>query len=301
MKNSGYEYRDQIDMRGGGITVSAYLALKYRHSSESVWRERVERGEIFLDGGLVRLDTVLKPGRLLVWRRPPWDEPAVPLFYCIIHEDDDLFAVAKPSGLPSMPAGGFLEHTLLMLVRKSHPEAAPIHRLGRGTSGAVLFARTARARSVLSEGLRNNQITRIYRALATGMPSAQEFTIDTPIGPTAHQKLGTVYSACAGGKRALSRVRVLEERGDNCLLEVTIKTGRPHQIRIHLAFAGHPLAGDPLYAAGAAIRDPDALPGDCGYLLHAESLYFRHPATGSDFEIRCPPPPELERKRNSAA
>jgi 23S rRNA pseudouridine1911/1915/1917 synthase len=94
---------------------------------------------------------------------------------------------------------------------------------------------------------------------------------------------------------------VLEEKGDVSLLEVRIKTGRPHQIRIHLAFAGHPLAGDPLYAAGGTIRDPDALPGDCGYLLHAERLYFRHPVIKSDFEIRCLPPPELEtnvRKRS---
>ena len=96
------------------------------------------------------------------------------------------------------------------------------------------------------------------------------------------------------GKNALSLVSLLEAREDTSLLEVRIETGRPHQIRIHLAFAGHPLSGDPLYAAGAAIRNPEALPGDCGYLLHAERLYFHHPTTGLALDIRCSPPPELE-------
>jgi 23S rRNA pseudouridine1911/1915/1917 synthase len=297
MKNSGYEYHELIHFRDCGSSVLTYLTLKYRHSSRDVWRERIERGEIFLDGHQVRRDTVLKAGRRLIWRRPPWEEPDVPLTFSIIHEDTDLLAVAKPSGLPTMPAGGFLDHTLLTLVRKRWSEATPVHRLGRGTSGVVLFARTARARSILGATLRNNEITRIYRALATGVPCLQMFTVDAPIGPVSHSKLGTIHSACAGGRPAFSRVRVLEKRGDTSLLEVAIETGRPHQIRIHLAFAGHPLVGDPIYASGAAIRNQDALPGDCGYLLHAERLCFSHPGTKSELEIICPPPPELVERR----
>ena len=211
----------------------------------------------------------------------------------MLYEDDDLLSVAKPSGLPTLPAGGFLDHTLLRLVRKSRPEASPIHRLGRGTSGVVLFARTARAGSNICAAWRRNEVVKIYRGLAAGCPAEDNFTIEVPIGPVPHPKIGTVNAACPDGKFALSRVSVLERRGATSLLEIRIETGRPHQIRIHLAFAGFPLVGDPLYAAGGAINDSEALPGDIGYLLHAQRLCFCHPATGLPFETQCPPPPEL--------
>ncbi len=134
---------------------------------------------------------------------------------------------------------------------------------------------------------------KIYRGLATGCPDEDNFIIDTPIGPVPHPKIGTVNAACPDGKFALSKVRVLERRNGVSLLEIRIETGRPHQIRIHLSFAGYPLVGDRLYTAGGTINDPEALPGDTGYLLHAERLRFNHPATGLPFEIKCPPPPEL--------
>jgi 23S rRNA pseudouridine1911/1915/1917 synthase len=292
--NRGYEYRERIDHHGSGLPVLTYLSGSYRHSSKEEWENRLKLGEVFLDGIAARADTILRSGQMLVWRRSPWDEPDVPFVYAVLYEDQHLLGVAKPCGLPTVPGGGFLEHTLLQLVRKSYPEATPIHRLGRGTSGVVLFARSKEARSFLCADMRQRRMTKVYRALAGGTPLLDHFSIETPIGPVPHPLLGTIHAACSTGKRALSRVRILERRTDASLLEVIIETGRPHQIRIHLAAAGYPLVGDPLYAAGGGLRSGEAvLPGAIGYQLHAERLCLRHPSTESFFEISCCPPPEL--------
>jgi 23S rRNA pseudouridine1911/1915/1917 synthase len=116
-------------------------------------------------------------------------------------------------------------------------------------------------------------------------------TISTPIGPVPHALLGSLHAASPQGKPSLTRVTVLERRADCFLCDVHIATGRPHQIRIHLAAAGHPLVGDPLYVRGG-IPAPDtrALPGDPGYLLHAAEMSLLHPRTRRKVVITCEPP-----------
>lgn len=296
--NRGFEYRVQIHGRYAGLTVPAFLASRYHHSSEEEWKSRLDKGEILLNGVQAHPGVVLEPGVWLVWRRPPWEEPDVPRAYELLYEDNDLLAVAKPAGLPTAPAGGFLENTLLALVRWRYPEATPLHRLGRGTSGIVLFARTRRAKSGVCAAMRRREVTKIYRALASGLPGNDSFLVDTRIGPVPHPRLGTIHAASPDGKFALSRVIVLERRSKASLVEVRIETGRPHQIRVHLAAAGHPLVGDPLYTTGGGFSESTtALPGDCGYLLHAVRLRLQHPVTGACLEILCTPPPELRHTR----
>src|SRR5690606_31211491 len=138
------------------------------HSAEPVWRERFEAGELELQGRRASPDDVLRAGDWLVWHRPPWVEPPVPLSFDLLFEDEHLLAVSKPSGLPTLPGGGFLEHTLLALVRARAPEASPMHRLGRGTSGLVLFGRTPLAGKALQQQWRGRQVKKLYLALASG-------------------------------------------------------------------------------------------------------------------------------------
>lgn len=294
MLNHGWSYSDRIGRDDAGRTALGYLAARYRHSTPQDWAQRFGRGEIEIDGTAAGAEQPLRCGQVVVWHRPAWAEDAVPRTFAIVHEDDHLVVVDKPSGLPTLPAGGFLDNTLLALLRACCPEARPVHRLGRHTSGLVVFARTPAAAAALSRAWRRNEVVKLYRALASGAPPWDERLIDSPIGPVAHPMLGTVHAASPAGKPSRSVARVLERRRDMSILEVRIETGRPHQIRIHLAAVGHPLVGDPLYAVGGGLRPGDpGLPGDGGYLLHAQSLGLRHPASGEALELHAPPPPPL--------
>lgn len=291
--NAGFVYREQVGPEAAGRTVLDHLAARHRHSTADAWRARIEAGEVLVGHERAGPASVLRPGDWVAWRRPPWEEPPVPLAFAVLGRDASLLAVAKPRGLPSIPNGGFLEHTLLHLVRARYPEAAAMHRLGRGTSGVLLFARTAQARQAVSAAWRTGQVEKVYRALVTGVPDRARFTVDAAIGLVDHPRLGRLHAVVAGGKAARSHVRVLAARDGNALVEVTIPTGRPHQIRIHMAAAGHPLVGDPLYVAGGGPAPDGALPGDPGYRLHAHRLRLPHPATGTSVAFECSPPPDL--------
>ena len=292
--NRGWSYREQVGPGAAGVTLLAYLANTRTHSTEAEWAERLERGEVEVEGALAGVDTVLTPGQIVVWHRPPWHEADVPTDYAVIHEDEAIIAVNKPSGLPTMPAGGFLERTLLSLVRARDPDASPLHRLGRHTSGLVLFARTRAAASALARAWRDRDVRKTYRALGLGITRTEMFVIDAPFGPVPHPVIGTVQAACEGGKPSHSVAMVLEARRNQTLFSVDIATGRPHQVRIHMAFAGHPLSGDPMYDFGGGLKRHPGLPGDGGYHLHAERLQFTHPITGKPISLRAVPPPELQ-------
>lgn len=299
--NQGFEYRKLVGNDAAGLPAIDYLCRCYPAFTREEWRARIDSGRVRLDGTPVREDHILRPGGRLSWLRPPWEEPEVPREFAILFKDDFVLAVAKPSGLPTLPNGGlFMENTLLSLVRRRFPKAVPLHRLGRGTSGIVLFALDAAAAAAIAPEWQRREVLKIYRALAAGCPVEDRFTVDVPIGPVPHPALRTVHAASPEGKPAHSEVTVLQRRESASLLEIRITTGRPHQIRIHLAAAGYPLAGDPLYVAGG-IPAPEskALPSDLGYHLHNEVLGFHHPTKGW-LEIRCAPPPLLRLAQTEA-
>jgi 23S rRNA pseudouridine1911/1915/1917 synthase len=293
-RNDGYAYEEQLGPGAEGVPLLEYLCRRYPHSSATEWSMRVLSGDVILDSRAAAPDEGLRHGARLTWRRPPWDEPEAPLAYDVLHDDGDVLAVSKPAGLPTLPGANFLQTTLLFQVRLRAPDAIAIHRLGRWTSGVVLFARHRRAAAELSRQLRAREIGKRYRALASGLPDWDGLTVDHPIGPVPHPWLGSVHAASAAGRPALSRIDVLERRADSFLCDVRIETGRPHQIRIHLAFAGHPLLGDPLYGIGG-VPGPGscAVPGAPGYSLHAAEAVFRHPSDGRLMRVSSPPPEAL--------
>jgi 23S rRNA pseudouridine1911/1915/1917 synthase len=311
--NQGWSYRDQVKAQSVGQTVLAYYVQQYPHSSQVEWQTRIETGQILLDQQPTEPETRLQKGQWLTYTRPPWQEPEVPLNFEILYADSDILVVSKPSGLPVLPGGGFLEHTLLWQLQCQFPHETPIpiHRLGRGTSGLMVLGRSHLARRQLSAQMRQHSV--LLQQVEAGMDLAQlsfrktylayispgnypdQFICTQPIGKLSYPHLGYVYGVCATGKPAYSACQVCERGPFGSLVEVTILTGRPHQIRIHLAASGYPLVGDPLYAIGgvpstSVTAKKLVVPGDCGYWLHAAQLCFQHPRTEKTLRFDTPRP-----------
>lgn len=289
LKNSGYSFRKILGPSAAGHTTLSYLVEHFPHSTRGEWEARIHAQEIRVDEAIAIGSERLKPGGVLVWDRPGWIEPEVPVEYQNLYRDEHLLAVCKPSGLPTLPGAGFYRNTLLTLVRHAFPSATPLHRLGRFTSGIVLFALDRKTSSTMSQ--RWGAVQKEYRTLVTGNFEFDSVCITTPIGLLPHPRLGNIHGASWSGKASRSVVTVLHRRQRTTLCSVDLLTGRPHQIRIHLASIGHPLVGDPVYGSGGRIIDENpGLPGDAGYFLHAHRIRFEHPVHGKTTSIDAPLP-----------
>lgn len=263
-----------------------FFDRRWRHSSRSEWAEHIAAGRITVDGNHVHdTELMLAAGQIVNYHRQPWVEPLPlpPQNLAVLYEDADVVAFFKPAGLPVMPSEMYYEHTAMAVLRrmyrgtKSHDSRkrntrtgsatsqseepdlveeqtsipSPAHRLGAWTTGVLLCARSDQARRSLPAQFQRRTVTKEYRALAVGTAMADEFSVRDPIGLIPHPGMpGGVWAVCKGGKSAVSHCRVIQRRQTSTLLAVQIETGRPHQIRIHLAAAGCPLVGDPFYGSG---------------------------------------------------
>jgi 23S rRNA pseudouridine1911/1915/1917 synthase len=295
--NQGWTYTDHLPSTAAGQSVLDYYTGQYPHSAREQWQARIEQGQILLDGQRVTQQTTLKAGQTLTYHRLPWQEPSVPLDFEVLYEDEDLWAIAKPSGLPVLPGGDCLEHTLLHQLRRRYPEETPVpvHRLGRGTSGLMLIAKSRAAREGLSAQFRARSLSKIYRALIGPTDLPERFTCHYPIGKLPYAPMGYLHAHVPNGLDAHSDCHILRRDPNSTLVDVSILTGRAHQIRIHLAAAGYPLLGDPLYEAGGLpAAGSSAIPSDGGYWLHAHRVRFVHPRTGKTLSITAEPPAVLQ-------
>jgi 23S rRNA pseudouridine1911/1915/1917 synthase len=317
--NGGWIYRDRVQSAQAGVEVSAFYASRHRHSDRTLWRARLAAGEIQRNGEILPEDVPLAAGDRLAWHRPAWIEGAVPAAWAVLHDDGDLLVIDKPAGLPVLPAGGWLEHTVLRLLERRHAHdpagvPRPVHRLGRFTSGLLVCARRPQTRAWLSARLRESTAGQTlpvagpsgcgkhYRALLVpgvlSLPLGGVQTLLTPIGRRPHPRLGLIWCAVdglqAGDLAARSDLMLLERSRGADLVEVAIASGRPHQIRIHCAALGAPLLGDPLYGPGGLVST-EARPGDGGYQLQAWRLELPLPA-GERLALEAPNPLALPRQ-----
>jgi 23S rRNA pseudouridine1911/1915/1917 synthase len=307
MLNRGHAYTTVITGKYHGRTLLSHLASLYPHSTPQAWQQKLNNCEVTVNGVTATGNESLISGQTLVWNRPPWIEPDTPQHFEVLFDDPHLLAVNKPGGLPTLPGGGFMENTLLRLVQKQTPNANPVHRLGRGTTGIVLFAKTAQAASKLGADWNTSRVQKIYWALAQNIARQDAYEILTPIGLVPHPRIGSVWAANPSGKPSRSSAKVISRAPSSTALsstaststasinttgtttfEVTLHSGRPHQIRIHLASIGHPLVGDPLYgSSGQPLENLPGLPGDGGYFLHARFLKFHHPITDEQINLEA--------------
>lgn len=278
-------------------------------------RTRVQRllieGHVTVDGRAGRKSERVAEGTVVQVRVPaavPVDIEAEPIPIDVLWEDEDLLVVDKAAGMVVHPAPGHRSGTLVNALLYHTPNlsgvggrARPgiVHRLDRDTSGLLVVAKTDRAHVTLSDALRARRMRRIYRAVAWGHLSDSPVTIDAPIArdPRDRKRMAVVE----GGRRALTRVRVREHWRSAELLDVALRTGRTHQIRVHLAHLGHPVVGDAVYGAGwqkglggptrrwvdeLARRTPRQF-------LHAAELSFDHPISGERMRFTSDLPPDL--------
>jgi len=278
------------------------LALIRLHPSLSRRRARdvIEKGQVSVDGTLVReAGHPVGEGARIAWDPNRKALSRVRCSLPILHEDEHVLVVDKPAGLLSVPtspapAG---EDTALLRVRDYVARLRPrggyverVHRLDRDTSGALAFALSRSARAGLIRLFRDHRIERVYLAIVDRPPDGDEGAIDAPLRDEWVSGRRGVARPGDQGVPALTRWRVRERLADGALLEVTLETGRQHQVRVHLAHASMPIVGDPVYGVPGtgprAARRP---------MLHAWRLGLDHPVTGRRLQVESPIPDDFSR------
>jgi len=299
-----------------GTRLDRFLAGRIPDVSRSRLQRWIEEGKITVEGfeGVAKSSLPLKTGWTIVLDRPApptstlTPEP-VPLH--IVHEDDDLLVINKPPGLSVHPGAGEPRPTLAHALLHHDPgrtwPGSPerpgiVHRLDRDTSGLIVVARTEAAWLDLQRQIARHEAARGYLAIVWGTPQQAEGVIDAAIGrdPRLRTRMAVVRR---GGRPARTRYHVLRTFERVSLLDVRLETGRTHQIRVHMAHAGFPVFGDPVYGGKsyAARLAPADRPTWVARLrrlnrqaLHAYHLRFRHPRDGRMWAFEAPPPGDLE-------
>jgi 23S rRNA pseudouridine1911/1915/1917 synthase len=291
----------KVETEQAGARLDRFLAEAQTDLSRSRIQSLIREGMVTVNGSHARAALKLKAGdRVTLELPPPRTVSLAPedIALDVVHEDDDLLVINKPIGIVVHPGAGVKSGTIVHALLHRDPAIADVggatrpgivHRLDKETSGLMVIARTPRAYRALVEAIREREVSRIYRAIVWGSLATQSGEIGGAIGrdPRNRKRMAVVRS---GGKPAFTSWRVLERFGPATLIEVTLATGRTHQIRVHFSDRGHPLVGDPLYggrgkkqlSAGEPERRLSAalLEGLPRQALHASELALRHPVTG---------------------
>ncbi len=299
------QLRAEVPFEMGGQRLDQIAAQLFAEHSRSRLAGWIKEGRLTVDGAVLRPRDVVHFGSVLELEteqeaQGEWVAQDIPLN--IVYEDDDLLVIDKPAGLVVHPAAGHADGTLLNALLHHVPDiinvprAGIVHRLDKDTTGLMVVAKTLEAHTQLVAQLQARTVSRIYECIVIGVVTSGG-TVDAPIGRSSanRQRMAVIE----GGKPAVSHYRVLERFRSHTHVRVKLETGRTHQIRVHLNYAGFPLVGDPVYAGRFRIP-PAASPTLVQTLkefprqaLHARFLELKHPTTGKRMKWESPLPEDL--------
>ncbi|HYE93247.1 MAG TPA: RluA family pseudouridine synthase [Terriglobales bacterium] len=284
-----------------GERLDRWLAARVPEVSRARLQSLIEDGHVRVDGVARKRAYRLQGGESVeveIPARVPDDLRPEPIALTIVHEDEDVLVVDKPAGMVVHPGAGHATATLAAAALAHAPAIATVggrqrpgivHRLDKDTSGLLVIAKTQRAYDSLTRQLVARTVSRRYAAVVHGRVRGDSGTVDAPIGRDPVHRQRMAIRPPDKGKRAVSRWRVVERFPQYTRLEVSLETGRTHQIRVHVASLGHPVVGDRVY--GGKLRPPIAFDG---LALHAAALSFLHPATHAVQEFTSSLPARVE-------
>jgi len=293
-----------------GLRLDVFVARRVENLTRSQIQLLNRSGAISIDGRLDKAGYRIRGGEtieldLRTLDREPISPEQVPLQ--IYFEDRDLAVIEKPAGMVVHPGSGVRGGTIANALRfhfqnlsDAGGEGRPgiVHRLDKKTSGLLIVAKNNIAHARLSAAFQARKVQKTYLALVHGKPVRDMATIELPVG--RHSRIGTRMAASpAKGRAAHTEYKLLGHFRGFSLLEIEIKTGRTHQIRVHLSAIGHPVVGDDVYGERSYKEFVKKFADFNRYFLHAASLRFNHPTTEVAFEFHSPLPPELQKLLDS--
>ena len=277
-----------------GVRVDTLLRRQLNLSGTVIRRIKWLEDGILVDGCRVNTRFCPQAGQVLSVRLSDPERRSgivpVPGPLDIVYEDEDVLVLNKAPGVSVHPGPGHYNDTICNFILNYYDLAGvegdvhPVHRLDRGTSGLMVVAKHPHAQEVLKGQLHTPEFSRVYLAVCHGIPQPEEGTVDAPIGPREGSLVEQMVRP--DGKPARTHYRLIGENGGLGILRLELETGRTHQIRVHMAHLGHPLAGDFLYGR----EEPQVISRPA---LHSAQLRFRHPMTGEGLAFEVPPPGDM--------
>lgn len=277
------------------LRLDVLLSRRVEGLTRSAAQRLLEEGKVSLQGRPLKKNHRLRAGEALELCLPdpvPTDARPQDIPLDIVYEDADVAVVNKPRGMVVHPAPGNPDGTLVNALLAHCGQSLSgvggairpgiVHRIDKDTSGLLIIAKNDRAHLALSAQLKDHTLSRVYEAVAIGSLKEDRGTVDAPIGRSLRDRKR--MAVVPDGRRAVTHYQVLARYPGYTHLRCQLETGRTHQIRVHMAYLGHPLAGDPVYGPK---NDPERLGGQC---LHARELTFVHPTTGQTVHLTCPLP-----------